>query len=529
MTSTPDRFAKPMLSGRYFSRDVAISPEPGISHFRAHSSLSPPLFSLADESERTERVSGNLEEPNTRFSRPARFKQYHGDAPNDSNINNYASNNSGFVRADIWQEPTPDREINQQYTVDTGEWSEFALNVPRNSYQLSMGLESSRDGSFSKVRTPSSRLEIKPFGSAVDRERNEKCTTYGDDVFIEYNPMAFFGTAGSKMITKYFNDVVAGLAKEIPEFPDQISLKDYSSGVGLSKLAENTTITGNNIDWWADDINTYIEEVEGPELLEYLAKYNSSQTGYQPGALEQLIPDVVDKLTIADKLIKEYKQYIKPEPLDNKPKPIFRDPRLYETALVTGDNGPKSFSGATNITQDVPFTLNSKPTSLFSCWPEPASKREQNGLGGREFSGTGVPTVPRFQVARGYNNNTDDNNRFRIPTRNHRIQEDTAYTGQRIYYDDNCTIKISNLGDAHMLDVYDIKDFLREYGLDSDEIKYKVTLPRNKETGQARDFIYLNFCDDAGLSQALDILLGQRIVYEYGILSVERVEPRARR
>jgi hypothetical protein len=39
----------------------------------------------------------------------------------------------------------------------------------------------------------------------------------------------------------------------------------------------------------------------------------------------------------------------------------------------------------------VPFTLNSKPTSLFSCWLEPASKREQKGLGEREFSETPVP------------------------------------------------------------------------------------------------------------------------------------------
>jgi hypothetical protein len=114
-----------------------------------------------------------------------------------------------------------------------------------------------------------------------------------------------------------------------------------------------------------------------------------------------------------------------------------------------------------------------------------------------------------------------------MPSRQRGIQQETQET--RVYYDDNCTIKISNFGDSHMLDVYDIKDFLREHGLDSGEIKYKVTLPKNKETGNARDFIYLNFCDDAGLRQALDILLGQRIVYEYGILSVERVEPRARR
>jgi hypothetical protein len=125
MTSTPDRFAKPMLSGRDFSRDVAISPEPGTVGTPVPRNSHPPLFSLADEPERTERVSGNLEEPNTRFSRPARFKQYHVDKPDDSNINNYASNNSGFVREYIWQEPTPDREINQQYTVDTG--------VPLNS------------------------------------------------------------------------------------------------------------------------------------------------------------------------------------------------------------------------------------------------------------------------------------------------------------------------------------------------------------------------------------------------------------
>jgi uncharacterized membrane protein (UPF0127 family) len=64
----------------------------------------------------------------------------------------------------------------------------------------------------------------------------------------------------------------------------------------------------------------------------------------------------------------------------------------------------------------VPFTLNSKPTSLFSCWLEPASKREPVRLslaerhGGtismvpeqkeREFSGTPVPGQGRSGSAR---------------------------------------------------------------------------------------------------------------------------------
>ena len=44
-----------------------------------------------------------------------------------------------------------------------------------------------------------------------------------------------------------------------------------------------------------------------------------------------------------------------------------------------------------NTVNTVPVTLNSKPTSLFSCCPEPASKKEQKGLGEREFSETPVP------------------------------------------------------------------------------------------------------------------------------------------
>lgn len=413
MATTPDRFAKPI-----FSRAVVFNPEP----------IDNPA----------------LEQPSTRFTRHIQqYSQVVQDyAPVNSYENDYGSSSTGRFEM-------PDR--------------------PSRHISLQESSSESQRPEFSNPRTQESRLQIKPFGAAVDRERNEKCTTYGEDTFIEYNPMVFFGPAGLKRINNYYNNVIAGLAKEIPVIPPQIILKDYNAG--NSNPAECET-TCNNIDWWADDINEYIQNYEKLEPV-------TCQHGYQPAALEILIPEVLDKLKVASKLIKDYRVHDQ-----DKPAIQFRDPELYDTTAI----------GANRPTPQARFQA---PATLSSRNPVAETEPETNG---------------RFSM---------------LSSRQRGIPHETP--DARVYYDDNCTIKISNFGDAHILDVYDIKDFLREHGLDSAEIKYKVTMPKNKETGQARDFIYLNFCDDAGLTQALNILLGQRIAYEYGILSVERVEPRGRR
>ena len=79
----------------------------------------------------------------------------------------------------------------------------------------------------------------------------------------------------------------------------------------------------------------------------------------------------------------------------------------------------------------------------------------------------------------------------------------------------NQNINLSKrVGEQH----YDIPDILYEY---MGDIKFKVSIPRNKETNQNKDFAFINFISEADLHKAFELLSAQRIFMDSAILYVE--------
>ena len=303
---------------------------------------------------------------------------------------------------------------------------------------------------FSTPKSVSERHEFKPFGKANDVVQNKNITTYGEDVFIEYNPMVFLGKQGLYRADAYLKNVIHSYAKNIPvteiivlksEFTEPVVERDYSY---LKNISEPTNQDNSkdkrqdksteHWDWWGDDnIND---------------KINSQNTDYEQTpeykcSIAELIPEVLEKLQIANKLIRDMAS-LNPKTLESV---------KFRTLL--------------------PNTVTTVSGGRFA------------------------------PVRRNIENNTD------------RLHNDRLNHAD---FDDNFSIRISNFSNPDDLTTYAIKDILYEY---MGDIKFKVSIPRNKETNQNKDFAFINFISEADLHKAFELLSAQRIFMDSAILYVE--------
>lgn len=327
---------------------------------------------------------------------------------------------------------------------------------------------------FSHPKTVEERKTIKHFGKASDIEHNQKCTTYGDDVFMELNPLIFLGNKGLAMVNKYQSDVISALAKENPTLPPRIILKELQGSV-VEANSKPATI----IDWWSDNINDYITNTESGDC-----SINAGNTvskpfeNIQPALLDILIPEVMDKLDVINNLILAYR-------------PMLNQQQQQQNAGFAGFAGGGLELDNTNSSiqvQTAEFKLETKTNTTGLFMPVKTN---------------------RISNYDNIVNQSNDNN--------------THKHTDRVFYDDNCALKISNFVNMDMMDVYYIKDMLRDNGLDSNLIKYKITMPKDKVSRQHKDFIFLNFCNMTDLDEAFNILSAKRIVNDCAILSIEKV------
>ena len=310
---------------------------------------------------------------------------------------------------------------------------------------------------FSTPKSVSERHEFKPFGKAIDVVQNKNITTYGEDVFIEYNPMVFLGKQGLCRADAYLKNVIHSYAKNIPvteiivlksEFTATDVERDYSY---LKNISEPTNQDNSkdkrqdksteHWDWWGDDnindkINAQYNDYDhGTNTINPEPKYKLS--------IAELIPEVLEKLQIANKLIRDM------------------------------------------------ASLNPKTLESVKFRTLPAN------TGGNSSGGRFAP------VRRNIENNTD------------RLHNDRLNHAD---FDDNFSIRISNFSNPDDLTTYAIKDILYEY---MGDIKFKVSIPRNKETNQNKDFAFINFISEADLHKAFELLSAQRIFMDSAILYVE--------
>jgi hypothetical protein len=337
---------------------------------------------------------------------------------------------------------------------------------------------------FSKQKSVTERQLFKPFGKAVDVVQNKNITTYGEDVFIEYNPMVFLGKQGLVRADAYLKNVMQSYKKNQPvteiivlksEFTATDVERDYSYLKNISDPPKQDKST-EHWDWWGDDnINDKINAqytvctgIVSPDQCNATGVTHNSGVPFcsQKGmglefsvsgneydqtntinpvpkyklSIAELIPEVLDKLQIANNLIRDIASL-----------------------------NPKTL-------ESVKFRTLPTNTGV-------------NASGGR-FA----------PVRRNIENNADRLNNDRL---NHAD------------FDDNFSIRISNFSNPDDLTTYAIKDILYEY---MGDIKFKVSIPRNKETNKNKDFAFINFISEADLHKAFELLSAQRIFMDSAIL-----------
>lgn len=308
---------------------------------------------------------------------------------------------------------------------------------------------------FSPVSTVSERQGFNPFGKAIDSVQNKNITTYGEDVFIEYNPAVFFGKQGLARADAYLKYVIQSYAKnepvtEIiqlkPEFTETVVERDLSYLKNISEPGKQDKghdkghekghdKRQDNWDWWGD--NNINHKIKNYELT------NNTGNGISPDykfTIAELIPEVLDKLQIANMLIRDMAH------------------------------------------------LNAKTHTTVNFRTLPASTSTSISTSGGRFA----------PIRR----NTD--------TRNDR--------SNHVDFDDNCSIRISNFSNPVELTTYAIKDVLYEF---MGDIQFKVSIPRNKETNQNKDFAFINFINEEDLNKAFALLSAQRIFMDSAILYIE--------
>lgn len=287
---------------------------------------------------------------------------------------------------------------------------------------------------FSPMKTVAERQEFKPFGKAIDTVQNKNITTYGEDVFIEYNPMVFLGKQGSIRADNYLKRVITAYAKNEP-VTDIIMLKsEFADNSTFDKL-QHAQSYSNTWDWWGDDdIN---KKINAYELNNDLSNAQNRINHKQKITITELIPEVIDKIHIANKLIREMDSF---------------NPKSHDTVTFR------------NIQSTTAKTTHSNA---------------------------------RFEPVR---RNIDAN----------RVNQAD--------FDDNFSIRISNFTNPDDLTTYAIKDALYEF---MDDIPFKVSIPRNKETNKNKDFAFINFVSEADLNKAFEQLSKQRIFMDSAILYIE--------
>ncbi len=150
----------------------------------------------------------------------------------------------------------------------------------------------------------SRRQTLSPFGKAKDHNANKKCTTYGDIVYMELNPLLLLGDKGTNFINKYMQNIMREICKPDPIIRELIQLKLEITD-NCNELVEE--LPAQCIpDWWGDEnINEYI--ATQPIYIPGENNYNGctdNKQRYQPAEIEELLPGLADKLKLVDNLVK---------------------------------------------------------------------------------------------------------------------------------------------------------------------------------------------------------------------------------
>jgi hypothetical protein len=338
-----------------------------------------------------------------------------------------------FNRPSYASRATPSVECAQPPSVNNNNQGQWSRNI---NYAVP------QQPQFSTPKTVAERLLIKPFGKAVDTIQNKNITTYGEDVFIEYNPMVFIGKKGLSTADTYLKNVIQSYAKKEPVteiiiLKSEFAVLDIGKEHSYLKNINEIEKQDNRLDWWGDDnINDKINAQT--DTFNINSEYKNKLS------ITELVPEVIDKLHIANKLIND-------------------------------------------MTSQIPRSLD---VIKFRTLPT--------------HTGNNKAAEARFApVRRKIDNNTDKQNNDNL---NH------------IDFGDNFSIRISNFSNPDELTTYAIKDILYEY---IGDIKFKVSIPRNKETNQNKDFAFINFISEADLHKAFELLTAQRIFMDSAILYVE--------
>jgi hypothetical protein len=266
---------------------------------------------------------------------------------------------------------------------------------------------------------PELRASWKPFGNAVLKDKNRECTSFGDEVAMELNPMLFIGNKGEKVLDTYLESAIRNLAKDPPVPVPLIHLKDEF----YVRQQVMETYEGDIPDWWNDE-NILTQELPKSERRNIYK-----------------VPEFVyEKVTVINNLIRSF--------------PIKRE------AL-----GPVQF-------RELPAGRDGGAPSYFVI-----PVRRQAAAGQQQQPQRGV------------------------------------FLGEY-------SIRVNNVSDPDGLNMNEFRDFLCENGL-PECFNYKITHPKDKETGDHRDFLFLNFNDEKDMKEAFDLLIEKRVRYVYGILAFE--------
>lgn len=299
---------------------------------------------------------------------------------------------------------------------------------------------------FNVPKTVDERRAFKPFGKATDVIANKNITTIGDDIFMEYKPIMFLGPSGMTYVNNYINDIINAV-KNNTALTYNISIQTDDIVQPLTMNGDNSTqMAPYNWDWWGDDdINNKINTLECHNIMSTQTVGTKHSYAY---LYSDVISDIVDKLSIAQKLIKEF---------------------------------------------NVPITNNDK-------------------------------TIKFREINNAVTSDTKQQSRF-IP-KALRTSQNTNQSGEylssnstSVIHDDNWSIRISNFTDTNNLNQSLIRDLLSEY---LGDVKYKISIPRDKETNTNKDFAFLNFNSECDMNTALSTLTSQRIYFDSAILYIEQ-------
>ena len=151
------------------------------------------------------------------------------------------------------------------------------------------------DDHLPAMKTPMERRKLQRFGNAKSAELNKTCTSFGEIVYMSVNPLIFAGKKGEQLLDRYTTKIIKTLSNPNPVVTEIIQLTN------CEPIEDSNTTPALKLDWWDDDnINSKI--INSPDITNR-ATTTVHSASYHQAEIDDLVPGVVDKINIVNKLI----------------------------------------------------------------------------------------------------------------------------------------------------------------------------------------------------------------------------------